>query len=181
MGAGVGPSERRGVSGGMVNAPDGDTRMIAASISLSRARGKGLYQVLVRFLASPVAKLFHSSIHWPRMVQAGRRQTVKAQWIIAGIIVAAMAVPAASTAGKPTRQTPEERLTQALKDMEAGTPTSCIPARQQGSTSVFGNTILYRQSARLLWRNDTGGHCGRRDDILVTRVRGSSLCRREDG
>jgi hypothetical protein len=80
--------------------------------------------------------------------------------------------------------TPEQLalLEENLGGKEAGEPVRCLPASAAGlqTIRVSDNILLYRQSGRVVYRNDLRGGCpglSRDDDILVFRVHGSTACR----
>ena len=72
-------------------------------------------------------------------------------------------------------------LEENLAGKQAGEPVSCIS--NFGSNQlikVSDDTILYRVSSRLVYRNDLRSSCpglARDTDILVTQVYGSQICR----
>ncbi len=71
-------------------------------------------------------------------------------------------------------------LEENLAGKQAGEPTSCISNFGNNQLiKVSDDTILYRVSARLVYRNDLRSSCpglARDNDILVTRVFGSQIC-----
>ena len=71
------------------------------------------------------------------------------------------------------------RLEVALAGRVAGKPQSCLPPRDTNGPESFGETTLLFHSGNVIYRTETSGSCGRagRDDILVTQIYGSSLCR----
>lgn len=71
------------------------------------------------------------------------------------------------------------RLADRLRGYQPGEPTSCVRLLGRSSNvSIYGDTLVYRDGARL-WRTDTGGGCFglRNDDIIVTRSFNSQMCR----
>lgn len=69
-----------------------------------------------------------------------------------------------------------------LGGKEAGDPVSCLPAGGQNlqTIRVSDSILLYRQSGRLVYRNDLRGSCpglARDNDVMVFRTHGSSSCR----
>lgn len=71
------------------------------------------------------------------------------------------------------------RLAERLRGYEPGKPQSCIGAfNRNRNVTVYGDTLVYRDGAKL-YRTDTGGGCFglRRDDIIVTRSFTGQICR----
>jgi hypothetical protein len=80
--------------------------------------------------------------------------------------------------------TPEQLavLDRNLGGKEAGEPISCLPAsgRDFQTIRVSDNILLYRQSGRVVYRNDLRGGCpglASDRDVLVFRNTGTSSCR----
>ena len=71
------------------------------------------------------------------------------------------------------------RLEVALAGRVAGKAQSCLPPRDTNGPESFGETTLLFHSGNVIYRTETNGSCARagRDNILVTRIHGSSLCR----
>jgi hypothetical protein len=104
-------------------------------------------------------------------------------------LVAAAALALGSCAGTATTANADELtpdqlalLERNLGDKVAGEPISCLPAggRDLQTIRVSDNILLYRQSGRLVYRNDLRGGCpglARGDDVMVFRVSGTSSCR----
>jgi hypothetical protein len=69
-----------------------------------------------------------------------------------------------------------------LGGKDAGEPVSCLPAggRDFQTIRVSDDILLFRQSGRVVYRNDLRGSCpglARDNDIMVFRVHGTSSCR----
>ncbi len=96
--------------------------------------------------------------------------------LIAGVLIAAL--PAASSARKE-RLSDEAQLTKALDGLTPGKPVSCIDLRDARGTESIGDSILFRASRRLTYRNDPRGGCKASafNETLITRTYGSQLCR----
>jgi hypothetical protein len=97
--------------------------------------------------------------------------------LLAAVLVPLSAAPASNARREATRLANDAKITKALANLTPGAPVPCISLATPMSSSLYGGTILYRNSGRLTYRNDTRGICGSRDDILVTRSWGSQLCR----
>ena len=101
------------------------------------------------------------------------------------IIAAALALSgSAAIAGNSYDADREARdaakLDKALAGLTPGKPVSCISMGTRSyTTQTIGRTILYKDSRRLVYRNDTSGGCegtaGR--DSLVSQNYGTQLCR----
>ncbi|WP_267387613.1 hypothetical protein [Sphingomonas sp. GC_Shp_3] len=70
------------------------------------------------------------------------------------------------------------KLDKALAGLLPGKPQQCLDARDAAGTERIGNTILYKQSRRLIYRADTNGGCYGLDrgDAIVSQQFGSQLC-----
>jgi hypothetical protein len=97
------------------------------------------------------------------------------------IISAAAATCASSAISEPRTPKAEVALAKALAGKVAGAPVHCLPPqRTSGMTIIDDNTILFRRSSKLVYRNDPPGGCHPLSQgrfALVTRTTGSSLCR----
>jgi hypothetical protein len=92
-------------------------------------------------------------------------------------LLAAAALSAPAVAGQ--RPDPDAALAKLLDGRVAGKPTSCLPVSfVDQSQIVDGRAIVYR-SGGTLWVNrpQSGAESLRDDDVLVTRIYGSQLCR----
>jgi hypothetical protein len=73
-----------------------------------------------------------------------------------------------------------ERLEKELAGKIAGEPVRCLPSTASTETiRISDDILLYRQSGRVVYRNDLKGSCpglGRDSDIMVVRQFGSSTC-----
>lgn len=97
--------------------------------------------------------------------------------IVASIAVAAslLAAPAAQARDKLTG---EEKLAKMLEGREAGKPVSCIPSYQASETRVIDKTaIVYRIGGTLYVNRPSNADTLDDDDILVTKLHTSQLCR----
>jgi hypothetical protein len=67
-----------------------------------------------------------------------------------------------------------------LEGRTPGPAKRCVPAGQNRSLTIAADrVILYRESARRIWRTEPIGHCTRMRamDTLVIEVFGGSICR----
>jgi len=73
----------------------------------------------------------------------------------------------------------EAQIDKALAGLTPGKPQDCIDPRLSPGTETHGDTILYKVSRNLIYRNDTSGGCFglSRDDIIVTKSYTGQLCR----
>ena len=71
----------------------------------------------------------------------------------------------------------QARLDKKLAGYVPGAPKSCIQRNRTSEMSIFGDTLVYRDG-RTLYRTQTSGGCFglKRDDIVVTKSFGSSIC-----
>lgn len=97
------------------------------------------------------------------------------------IVVAGSSAVASDTADDADRAARNvAKLDKALAGLTPGAPVSCIPvANRRYTTQAIGNTILYRASGKLTYRNDTSGGCfgAERGDALVSQTPDTRLCR----
>lgn len=90
-----------------------------------------------------------------------------------------LAVPAATPAlgAKKVRLTDEQRLTKLLDGMTPGKPRSCIRLRDAQGPDAYGDTLIFRVSAREVYKTEGKGCGGRDSDAFITKTYGSDLCR----
>lgn len=98
-----------------------------------------------------------------------------ARAVIAGTMVAgALSGPALAT----EKLTGEEKLAKILEGREPGKPVSCIPLNQANNSRVIDKTaIVYDVGNTLYVNRPTNADSLDSDDILVTKLTGSQLCR----
>lgn len=83
-----------------------------------------------------------------------------------------------ATAGFARDSTPDPKLAKALAGKVAGKPRTCLSTSDARSSTTYRDAILYRVNSKLTYVNDLGKCPFLRDDnILVTRVYGSQICR----
>lgn len=105
--------------------------------------------------------------------------------ITAALLAASVAGCTASNAEQGQRSLrSQQTLDRYLTGRVAGKPQSCLPYyRSDDMIVVDENTILFRDGANRVWRNDPLGGCsslGRPGTALVTRsIGGTGLCRGE--
>lgn len=75
-------------------------------------------------------------------------------------------------------QAPDAKFTEAIAGKVAGTPRSCISVLDTRDSTTYRNAIVYRVNSKLSYVNDLR-QCPflRSDNILVTNIRGSQICR----
>jgi hypothetical protein len=96
-------------------------------------------------------------------------------------ILTASALLLASACATPTSardDVPDPAFTKALAGKVAGTPRSCISVLDLRQSTTYRNSIVYRINSKLSYANDLG-KCPylRNDNIMVTNIRGSQICR----
>lgn len=106
---------------------------------------------------------------------------------IAALAGATLALGSCASSGNQANAdalTPEQLalLNENLGGKEAGEPVSCLPAGANSlqTIRVSDNILLYRQSGRVVYRNDLRGGCpglSRDDDVMVFRTFGGQTCR----
>ena len=98
---------------------------------------------------------------------------------IATIIAAAAIAAMPATATAMERMAPEERLAKLLEGRVAGEPQDCIPLSMARSSQVIDKTAIVYRVGGTLWVNrpEGGAESLDDDDILVTKLSGSQLCR----
>ena len=100
--------------------------------------------------------------------------------ITASIALAGCAYGDADTAPAPIRDKEAKILAKELKGKVAGEPRNCINSRGVDAIRISDDTLLYRESGRLVYQNKLRGPCHgltRGDDILVTESFSGQLCR----
>lgn len=102
------------------------------------------------------------------------------------ILASSLGLAACATVERPFERSAEAQRTldRYLTGRVAGPPQSCMPTfRSQDMIIVDERTILYRDGANRVWRNEMTGPCnglGRPGTALLTRqLAGGSLCRGE--
>ncbi len=96
------------------------------------------------------------------------------------MIVAAAALAAIpASAAAIERPAPEDRLAKLLEGRVAGEPQNCISLAAARSSEVIDGTAIVYRIGSTLWVNrpEGGAESLDDDDILVTRLPGSQLCR----
>ena len=93
-----------------------------------------------------------------------------------------LAAGAALLAGVPAQAaeklTGEARLAKILKGREAGQPVSCIPLSATRDMTVIDKTAIVYDAGGTIWVNRTSDPASLdSDDILVTKLHISQLCR----
>ena len=100
----------------------------------------------------------------------------------AWICLAPLALAACAGSYEPTPLTDKQaaKLEKALAGLEAGEKVSCINREPQANfTVISGNTLLYRVSRKLVYKNELIGSCNglARGDTMIVRTWGSQYCR----
>lgn len=99
--------------------------------------------------------------------------------LVALMLLGSLAACNALGEGAPRTARAQSRLTEALAGKVAGLPQRCISRFARNEQQVIDRyTILYRNGADLLYRNDPQGGCGgldRNRTLVVTSINGD-LC-----
>ena len=94
------------------------------------------------------------------------------------IAMIGLALAGASAVQAKPKQTGEERLAKLLEGRVAGQPVSCISLHQTRDTRVIDKTAIVYKSGSTIWVNrPSNPQSLDDDDVLVTELRGSQLCR----
>ena len=100
--------------------------------------------------------------------------------LAASATLVACATPREAYVGSPDA---EKELARWLGGRVAGKPQTCLPSfRSQDMIVIDERTILFRDGANRVWRNDVNGPCsglGRPGYALLTKQFGTGLCRGE--
>jgi hypothetical protein len=98
------------------------------------------------------------------------------------ILASAGALAACATTMQHVQRSPKAmaELARYLDGRTPGKPVSCLPTyRRDDMVVIDENTILFRDGANRVWRNDLRGGCnslGRPGTALLTRQFGTNLC-----
>jgi hypothetical protein len=89
-----------------------------------------------------------------------------------------LASSACATTGSFRNEVPDPAFVKAIAGKIPGTPRSCISVVDMRDSTTYRNAIIYRVNSKLSYVNDLG-QCPflRNDNILVTNIRGSQICR----
>ncbi len=99
--------------------------------------------------------------------------------LIASMALAGCAYGDADTAPAPIRDKEAKILAKELKGKVAVEPRKCINSRGVDAIRISDDTLLYRESGRLVYQNKLRGPCPgltRGDDIMVTESFSGQLC-----
>lgn len=105
--------------------------------------------------------------------------------MIARIAIAAAALAGCTASAEMqggAAERAERELARALEGRTAGTPVDCVNAsRVDGPQIIDGDTILYRETGRTVWRNELPASCPgmRRGDTLIVERHGPDICRND--
>ncbi|WP_052072088.1 hypothetical protein [Sphingopyxis sp. MWB1] len=102
--------------------------------------------------------------------------------LITALPLLASCTPAGTAEPGAAALTPKqaERMATYLADKVPGEPEKCLPNYRSNDTiRISDNVLLYRQSGRVVYRNDLRSSCpglARDSDIMVVRQFGSATC-----
>ncbi|PXA97334.1 hypothetical protein DMC47_14325 [Nostoc sp. 3335mG] len=96
----------------------------------------------------------------------------------AALLLGACATPQqqAETQAKGDRQ-----LAKTLAGRVAGKPENCLPTGFVDGPQIIGDSLIYRQTGKRLWRSQVRDRCPflRNDQIVVSILYGASVCRND--
>jgi hypothetical protein len=94
------------------------------------------------------------------------------------LLLGACATPQQLAENEARRQ---EDLATVLKDRVAGPAQNCIATNLKDGPQVIGDSLVYRQAGKRIWRSQVGDRCPflRDDQIVVTIQYGSQVCRND--
>ena len=100
----------------------------------------------------------------------------------AWICLAPLALAACSGTYEPTPLTEKQaaKMDKALAGLVPGDKVTCVNREPQTNfTVISGNTLLYRVSRKLIYKNELIGSCNglARGDTMIVRTFGSQYCR----
>jgi len=99
-------------------------------------------------------------------------------WIAPALLAGACATPqqVAETKAEDARL-----LARTLEGRVAGPAQDCIPTGFIDGPQVVGDSLIYRQSGKRLWRSQVGDRCPflRDDQIVVSILYGTQVCRND--
>ncbi len=97
---------------------------------------------------------------------------------MAALLVGACATPQQQAATEAKR---DQELTKVLAGRVAGQPENCIPTGFIDGPQVIGDSLVYRQNGKRLWRTQVRDRCPflRNDQIVVSILYGTQVCRND--
>jgi hypothetical protein len=102
------------------------------------------------------------------------------RFILPAVLLCAGTAALSSDHGTAARKAAADqgKLATALAGLVPGKPQQCLETRDTFGTERIGDTILYKQSRKLIYRADTNGGCHGLDrgDAIVSQQFGSQLC-----
>ncbi|WP_168727262.1 MULTISPECIES: hypothetical protein [Sphingomonas] len=95
------------------------------------------------------------------------------------LVVSCAETPRQQSAVADQKAADQTKLARLLQGYTPGEPVTCLPQQSgQYRTTGVGDTLLYSNGGRVIYRNDTTGCSGvERGDVLLTRTNQSRLCR----
>ncbi|MEP9400301.1 hypothetical protein [Sphingomonas sp. VNH70] len=99
-------------------------------------------------------------------------------WTAAALMVGACATPQQQAQSEARR---DRELAKVLAGRTAGEPQNCIPIGFIDGPQVVGDSLIYRQNGRRLWRTQVRDRCPflRDDQIVVSILYGTQVCRND--
>ncbi|MES2755518.1 MAG: hypothetical protein V4659_12735 [Pseudomonadota bacterium] len=93
------------------------------------------------------------------------------------VLLGGAATAAVSQVDEKAAARGETAIARDLAGLTPGKPQKCIRQLEARSSTAYGNTILFKVSSGLVYRNDMGGACSKSpSDALVTRTPNNLLC-----
>ncbi|KQM96644.1 hypothetical protein [Sphingomonas sp. Leaf25] len=99
-------------------------------------------------------------------------------WTAAALMLGACATPQQQA---ETEARGDRLLASALAGRTPGTPQNCIPTGFIDGPQVIGDSLVYRQNGKRLWRTQVRDRCPflRDDQIVVSILYGAQVCRND--
>jgi hypothetical protein len=101
------------------------------------------------------------------------------RWALtAALLLGACATPQQQAATEAKR---DQELAQVLAGRAPGKPENCIPTGFIDGPQVVGDSLIYRQTGKRLWRSQVRDRCPflRDDQIVVSILYGAQVCRND--
>ncbi len=99
-------------------------------------------------------------------------------WTATALLIGACATPQQQA---KTKERGERLLAKTLEGRVAGPAQNCIPTGFTNGPQVVGDSLIYRQSGKRVWRSQVGDRCPflRDDQIVVSILYGTQVCRND--
>ena len=96
----------------------------------------------------------------------------------AALLLGACATPQQQAA---MQEKGDQLLAKTLEGRVAGKPENCLPTGFTDGPQIVGDSLIYRQSGKRLWRTQVRDRCPflRDDQIVVSILYGTNVCRND--